>query len=308
MGHKRSRSASFAPSDSPDSPHSREPTPDVKIVHLTTNSSNATTATTNSTAMKCTLPPHPPLTFPSYSAYETHYHQTHTNRCSTCHTNHPSPHFLDLHITEHHDPITAARKDRGDKVYACLVPECDRLCSTPAKRRLHCIDKHGFPKNYDFFVVKDGIDRRWSLLRPSKEGNGHRRRSSTMTSSASTARDDMEISTIGSHDEDEEDGGSSDGSSSPLSPPTSPRAPVRLHGRGGFTHPPRQSQFGRGRGRGRGVSKSVAKSPEVLKAVPAKPMKKDDDTADPMDGLTSSMSSLQFVPHAVRTARGRGRG
>lgn len=30
-------------------------------------------------------------------------------------------------------------------------------------------------------------------------------------------------------------------------------------------------------------------------------------TADPMEGLTTSMSSLQFVPHSIY-ARGRGRG
>ena len=39
---------------------------------------------------------------------------------------------------------------------------------------MHLIDKHMFPKNYDFYVVNDGIDRRTSMLR---SGN-HRRRSS----------------------------------------------------------------------------------------------------------------------------------
>lgn len=36
------------------------------------------------------------------------------------------------------------------------------------------IDKHMFPKDYDFYVVNDGIDRRTSMLRSGK----HRRRSS----------------------------------------------------------------------------------------------------------------------------------
>jgi hypothetical protein len=39
---------------------------------------------------------------------------------------------------------------------------------------MHLIDKHMFPKDYDFYVVNDGIDRRSSMLRSGK----HRRRSS----------------------------------------------------------------------------------------------------------------------------------
>lgn len=39
---------------------------------------------------------------------------------------------------------------------------------------MHLIDKHMFPKEYDFYVVNDGIDRRSSMLRSGK----HRRRSS----------------------------------------------------------------------------------------------------------------------------------
>jgi hypothetical protein len=39
---------------------------------------------------------------------------------------------------------------------------------------MHLIDKHMFPKDYDFYVVNDGIDRRSSMLRTGK----HRRRSS----------------------------------------------------------------------------------------------------------------------------------
>jgi len=39
---------------------------------------------------------------------------------------------------------------------------------------MHLIDKHMFPKDYDFYIVNDGIDRRNSMLRSGK----HRRRSS----------------------------------------------------------------------------------------------------------------------------------
>ena len=39
---------------------------------------------------------------------------------------------------------------------------------------MHLIDKHMFPKDYDFYVVNNGIDHRSSMLRSGK----HRRRSS----------------------------------------------------------------------------------------------------------------------------------
>jgi hypothetical protein len=55
--------------------------------------------------------------------------------------------------------------------YGCFVEDCDRKCSTPQKRRMHLIDKHMFPKEYDFDVVNDGIDQKSSMLR-----SGPRRR------------------------------------------------------------------------------------------------------------------------------------
>jgi hypothetical protein len=39
---------------------------------------------------------------------------------------------------------------------------------------MHLIDKHMFPKDYDFYVVDDGIDQRSSMLKSGR----HRRRSS----------------------------------------------------------------------------------------------------------------------------------
>ena len=54
------------------------------------------------------------------------------------------------------------------------MEDCDRICSTPQKRRMHMIDKHMFPKDFDFYIVNDGIDRRSSMLRSGR----HRRKSS----------------------------------------------------------------------------------------------------------------------------------
>ncbi|OJJ48857.1 hypothetical protein ASPZODRAFT_129183 [Penicilliopsis zonata CBS 506.65] len=142
--------------------------------------------------MWCSLPPHrETLSFTSYEDYEAHYLQFHVNRCADCGKNFPTTHFMNLHIEENHDSLVATRRDRGEKTYACFVEDCDRKCSTPQKRRMHLIDKHMFPKTYNFYIVKDGIDKQSSMLRPAPS---HRRRISTSTAisasnTASTAQE-----------------------------------------------------------------------------------------------------------------------
>lgn len=37
---------------------------------------------------------------------------------------------------------------------------------------MHCVDKHGFPREYEFGVVEGGIDGRTTLLREDKGGSG----------------------------------------------------------------------------------------------------------------------------------------
>jgi len=70
--------------------------------------------------MRCSLPPHKEtLSFPSYEEYEVHYMQAHVNRCSECGKNFPTDHFLNLHIEENHDPLIAARRERGEKTVCC---------------------------------------------------------------------------------------------------------------------------------------------------------------------------------------------
>ncbi|KAL9014249.1 MAG: hypothetical protein Q9173_001091 [Seirophora scorigena] len=124
--------------------------------------------------MRCSLAPHSEtLSFGTFEEFEVHYAQVHTNRCSECHKNFPTQHFLGLHISENHDPLVEARKAREEKTYRCFVEDCDKVCSTPQKRKMHLQAKHFFPKDYDFFIVNDGIDKRSSMLR-----TRHRRASS----------------------------------------------------------------------------------------------------------------------------------
>ncbi|GIZ37265.1 hypothetical protein CKM354_000071800 [Cercospora kikuchii] len=153
-------------------------------------------------AFKCLLPPHKSMTFSSYTDYETHYNSSHTNRCKECHKNFPTAHFLQLHLSENHDPIVAVRRERGDKIYACFLEDCDKVCVDWKKRRSHLVDKHGYPKNYDFLVVDNGIDGRWTMLRRGIDPAGHRkssrdRRDSTATRTTQTtdATGETEVTT-----------------------------------------------------------------------------------------------------------------
>ena len=137
-------------------------------------------------AMRCYLPPHRPINFKTCDEYDTHYQQSHTNRCSECGKNLPTAHLLDLHISENHDPIVASKRDTGWKTYACFVEGCEKVCADWKKRRSHLVDKHAFPRNYDFFIVNSGIDRRRSMLRPGVDVEGHRKSSRERTSSSMT--------------------------------------------------------------------------------------------------------------------------
>ncbi|KAK6432446.1 hypothetical protein LTR95_011387 [Oleoguttula sp. CCFEE 5521] len=168
---------------------SRSTSPEVSVAKLP---ARVGTSPTSSLSMRCFLPPHRPFTFNSQVEFETHYAKEHSNRCSECRHNLPTPHLLGLHIAENHDPIIAARRERGDKTFACLVDGCEKVCGDWKKRRMHLIDKHGFPRNYDFFIVNTGVDGKGSMLRPGVDAQGHRassreRRDSSVSEDEATA-------------------------------------------------------------------------------------------------------------------------
>ncbi|KAH0846984.1 hypothetical protein AYO21_02320 [Fonsecaea monophora] len=134
--------------------------------------------------MQCSLPPHrETLDFASIEDFEVHYAKDHSNRCTSCGKNFPTAHFLALHIDENHNSFREALQAKGEKTYACFVEDCDRKCSTPQKRRLHLIDKHLFPKIYNFRIVDTGIDKSTSMLHESR-----RRRVSTTSDQICSTR------------------------------------------------------------------------------------------------------------------------
>lgn len=98
----------------------------------------------------------PPI-FHSLESYEAHYDMYHAHACIECPATFPNEHYLSLHITEHHDPFMVLRRERGNKIYACLIKECGILCANPAERRMHMIQDHVFPKDYSFGVISKGI-------------------------------------------------------------------------------------------------------------------------------------------------------
>lgn len=81
--------------------------------------------------LSCTLPPtcspSRPAYFASSVSLSAHYESHHAHVCSECNKMMPSAHFLDLHIDEHHNPLTRLKIERGDKVVRlppALAPAC----------------------------------------------------------------------------------------------------------------------------------------------------------------------------------------
>ncbi|KAJ2015104.1 hypothetical protein H4S04_004435 [Coemansia sp. S16] len=94
---------------------------------------------------------------PSALAFERHYDQMHRNTCAMCSAIFPSAHWLDLHVQELHDAFFDACVARGDKAFRCFLPGCAKLFARPGKRRLHMIDKHKFPVNFNWALLRNGM-------------------------------------------------------------------------------------------------------------------------------------------------------
>ena len=120
---------------------------------------------------------------------------------------------------------------------------------------MHLIDKHMFPKDYDFYVVNDGIDRRSSMLRSGK----HRRHSSAAQHMTEIDdRNRRRSSAMGTTSIEQRAGDEKEESpeTSPAGGPASPKEDTDMDGLSGamsaLKFVPPSVRFGRGRGRGRG--------------------------------------------------------
>ena len=164
---------------------------------------------------------------------------------------------------------------------------------------MHLVDKHFFPRNYDFFIVNDGIDRRSSMLRPPKsfrkynkgqrshrsshgkellisEDQGAKRQgvvsASKATNSDENDDEDEECSEQSSEEEINESDQDEESESEAIPSSTSMKTSSR-------------SQF-----------KPAALTPSSSVSA---------NEPHDLDNLTKSMSSLRFVPRSVKFGRGK---
>lgn len=249
-----------------------------KIVGLDADNSNGNPIP----EMKCSLPGHTPgLAFASYQDYESHYIKAHTNRCLDCRKNFPSSHILDLHIDEFHNVLTELKKERGEATLACFVESCDEKRKAPAERRAHLIERHMYPANYFFAVTKFGIDRRQSMLvdrnqsKPqTNQRHGGRPRGQKADKSSKNAN--VKIDKVGDAD------GSKD-------------VPMRDE-----DEPSPQEQMINQEYAGK---KTSVEDSDVPTNEPVEPTGKGKETTaidTEMEDLSVGMSSLKFVPRAIR--------
>lgn len=280
---KRSREASVSSVEETrlTSTTQSQPTISESIDHPAKYSQTESEDHTQTATMRCLLPPHAPLTFTSYASYETHYTSTHSNRCSSCRANFPTSHFLNLHISENHDPIIAAQRDRGEKTFTCFVEGCEKVCADWKKRRSHLVDKHGFPRNYDFLVVDSGVDGKRSMLRAGVDAEGHRASSRERRGSDGSEGSDGTVETRAT-------------SVSP--PPTSTAVLSKVSLKAQQTQQAKNFQESPSSPPWKGKKRSGS-TRSLPYGAPVMPAKVD------MDSIVSSMSALSMVPRSVARAK-----
>ena len=160
------------------------------------------------------------------------------------------------------------------------------MCLKPYKRRLHLVDKHCFPGDYDFLVVNEGIDGKTSMLRSARV----RRRSFVSQQKAALRDRKAKTEPI-----DEGDGmdvdvpveveKKTDGEKKRPRAPTGTLRPEQLA---------MESMMDTG---------TENKRAETI--MNTKPQKS--DSAMDVDSLAGAFSALRFVPPSIRFG-GRGRG
>lgn len=182
--------------------------------------------------------------------------------------------------------FAVVKREKGEKIYACFVEDCDKICISFGKRRAHLIDKHYYHKNFNFSIVDTGIDRATSLLTtsPPRKSRTRVRRVSEASNNptATPAAHEDKPKTTGS----EENGMDIDSEGMPVEKPKNVQQQSRKHTRS--------------------VSEPATATVEDDDAENVKGSgfisgKADNDTD--MTDLTSKMSAIRFVPPRVRFGR-----
>lgn len=98
-----------------------------------------------------------PREFDSALEFESHYASRHRLACIECRAAFPTEHLLELHITESHDPIFAARPSSADRPkYACVVEGCRECFASWADRKAHACETHRYPSSFAYFPPEPG--------------------------------------------------------------------------------------------------------------------------------------------------------
>ncbi|KIM44437.1 hypothetical protein M413DRAFT_442418 [Hebeloma cylindrosporum] len=238
----------------------------------------------------CTLAPtchRQPTPIANTNELEKHYATYHAHVCGlkTCGCVFPDARLLELHQTECHDPLSALRKERGEKIFQCHVaaPTCGRNFLTPKARRLHLIQAHEFPKEYFFAVTNKGIGgllKRWgegaSMIRKEWKPRNGDGKESLDTMRFRDEDDKMDED----EDEEDEDEESEEDEEDDADLEATPRMLPRTTG----IHSP-QSSVSSSQSQRQKHSKNPKEDPGVA-------------------GLADTLDSLSLVPNSVRFGRG----
>ncbi|KAK6506846.1 hypothetical protein TWF481_005306 [Arthrobotrys musiformis] len=280
--HRSQSPSSTSPAPSPPSKYTRSVSP-----------SPSTMTPTPQAQITCTLPTCPQRTHSTTESFETHYNKYHTNRCHDCLRNFPTGRILECHIRENHDMFAVVKKEKGEKIYACFVEDCPKICVSFGKRRAHLIDKHYYHKNFNFSIVDTGIDRATSLLTtsPPRKSRTRVRRISEASNHPSAAHENKpEKPSSG-----EENGMEVDSEIVPDNKPTQKNS--RKHMRS-ISEPSTTTVK---EAKAEGEEEKEEQKPMVVEE------KKADEDTD-MNDLTSKMSAIRFVPPSVVRFGRRGGG
>ncbi|KAI1791902.1 hypothetical protein LXA43DRAFT_944995 [Ganoderma leucocontextum] len=299
---KRARSPQqqdLSPSPSPVA----SPTPKLARASATPPPEPSTSTSTSShTGILCTLPPtcnppHRPTALAGTRDLEAHYAMYHAHVCEQkgCGCVFPDARLLELHQAECHDPLAAVRKERGEKIFECLLVTCGRNFSTPKTRRLHLIQAHGYPKEYFFAVTNKGVG---GLLKKWGEGVSLLRKpwKPRENGTAEVDNDDQDDSEAmdaeGTHTDTHSTGGATGNDDDDEEQILMEKIQIeRPSGRASSTHSARQGQGKKPRkGKGKDKHGPSVKAPGDV------------------DGLTSALDSLSLVPTSIQFGRGAKRG